>query len=89
MPSYTLDGLRETGNCNVFNNREFGGGIGIQHRIVFLNADYVVQNPTYDKCINQVSAAIKLGEAYCSVVYTRNKNTARAADDGACSGYYQ
>lgn len=82
------DGLRETGRCNNYMNREITGGAGIQHRFILLNAEYTVQNPTYDKCINQVDAAVKMGEAYCGVMNARNIGAARSANKGYCAKHF-
>ena len=83
-----MDHLREVGRCQSESNSNWSGSLQGGHIILFLGVNYAVENPTYDKCINGVGALFTLADRDCALIYTRNKNTARTANNAVCAGFY-
>lgn len=87
--SSALDNGREVSRCSSLGNSGWSWGGSAGYQVIFFNATYSIENPTYDKCINQVAAGLTSALAYCGVKYVDDKNIARTAMGGRCSGFYQ
>lgn len=84
-----LDNGREISRCSTLSNSGWSWGGSVGYHVVFFNATYTIENPTYDKCINQVAAAFTSATAYCALKYVENKNIARTALGGRCANSFQ
>lgn len=81
----SLENGRETARCSTLGTSAASVGFAVR----FINASYTIENPTYDKCINQVAAGYTSATAYCDLKYVENKNTARTMLGGRCASSFQ
>lgn len=85
----SVDNLREVGRCNTLSNTSITIEAGVNYKLVFGGASYTIENPTYDKCINLVTALTSNGYEACSLKYTTSSSTARSANNAQCSDFYK
>lgn len=82
------DNLREIGRCQSESNTGWSGSVSGGHKVLFGGGTYTVENPSYDKCVDRVGALYSSAQANAFEIYTRDKNTARSANNAECAGFY-
>lgn len=89
LESSAGDNSREIMRCELESNNSWSGSIQGGHQFLLGGISYTVENPTYDKCVNRVTAAFIKTDRYCESKYTDDKNTARIALDARCADFFQ
>ena len=82
------DNRREIGRCNSQSNTGWSGSVSGGHPFLMFGVTHTVENPSYDKCVNAVSASYEEAKADVHDIYTRDKNTARSAMNAQCADFF-